>query len=280
MTIHLACTQCGAKLKVKDELAGKTGRCPTCKATMKIPAPEPVVAPMESDLSAADQLFDEDFDKAPTLEEKAAAAAAEGGADADAPIPFDSLVDDDEPAPQIILAGGEKPAGASSKSAAASGADTPLAASQKPSSHGERIFDPGELPRALGKLNHYLVCDHKDVVARWENDGRGWMVHLKDGFVRAATVENQIPQFGNFILVEVGVERRDDGLHLQHIHVWQLRRQYSLTKIAKGDDAILETIIDYAELNDRQRSHVKNLVKSKFLPHMWGEMEVMLGITE
>lgn len=276
MTIHLACAQCGAKLKVKDGMAGKTGRCPTCKATMKIPAPEPeAVEPRkESDLSAADQLFDEDFDKAPTLEEKAAAAAAESGADADAPIPFDSLFEDDEPAPQIILAGGEKPGG---ESTIGEGSEQ-AAAAQKPSSQGERSFDPGELPRVLGKLNHYLVCDHKDVVARWENDGRGWLVHLKDGFVRAATVENQIPQFGNFILVEVGVERRDDGLHLKNITTWQLRRQYSLTKIAKGDDAILETIIDYAELNDRQRSHVKNLVKSKFLPQLWGEMEVLLGL--
>jgi hypothetical protein len=275
MTIHLACPNCGTKLKIKDQLAGKSGKCPACHQALQIPAadapaaPPPKPAAKEPDFSAADSLFDEDFAKAPTLEEKAAAA---GSADDFAPIPFDS--DDDEPPPQIILSGGEKPGGLASAKPAAAAVVNP--AVPAPSHTGERIFAPGELPKNLGKINHYMVVDHKDVVARWENDGRGWMVHLKDGFTRASTVENQIPQFGNFILIEVGVERREDGLHLKNITPWQLRRQYSLSKIAKGDDAILETIIDYAVLSDRQRKHVKDLIKTKFLPHMWAEMEALL----
>ena len=280
MTIHLACPSCGTKLKIKDELAGKSGKCPACKKGLEIPlagaaAPvEPLMpvvkeAPKEADFSVADALFDEDFAKAPTLEER---AAAEGGGDAFAPIPFDS--DDEDPPPQIILSGGQKPGGTSSLKPSAAAMVNP--AVPAPSQTGERIFAPGELPKLLGKINHYLVVDHKDVVARWESDGRGWMVHLKDGFTRANGVESQIPQFGNFILIEVGVERRADGLHLKNITPWQLRRQYSLSKIAKGDDAILETIIDYAILSDRQRKHVKELIKTKFLPHMWAEMEALL----
>lgn len=283
MTIRLKCPGCGTKLKVKDELGGKKGKCPNCKQPVQIPLPEPEPEATEelADLSTADQLFEEDFAAAPTLEEKAAqqqaAAAAESPTgDADEPLPFDSLLDDDEPAPQIILAGGEKPGGSSI--AAGGGLGQPAEEHKPVTQTGERIFDPGELPAVLGKLNHYLICDHKEIVARWENDGRGWMIHLKDGFTRAATVENQIPQFGNFILIEVAVERRDDGLHLKAINVYQLRRQYALTKIAKGDDAVLETIVDYAELNNRQHTHVKNLVKSIFLPHMWGEMEAILGV--
>jgi hypothetical protein len=291
MTIQLTCPDCGAKLKVKDELAGRTGKCPQCKARMEIPPlaasretpsaqPQtPAAAPKstpampqaaESSASVADQLFEEDFAAAPTLEQKASAAAP--GEDPNARLKIDDLFGD-EPMPQIILSGGEK-AGTAAKVAA-----MPQAAGEapKPTQAGERIFNPDELPRILGKMNHYLICDHKDIVARWENDGRGWMIHLKDGFTRAATVENQIPQFGNFILTEVGVERRADGLHLKNITTWQLRRQYALTKIAKGDDAVLETIIDYAVLNDRQRKHVKDLVKTKFLPHMWGEMEAILA---
>lgn len=276
MTIHLACPQCGSKLKVKDELAGQTRNCPACKQPVKIPpagevkqvadTPRPTAKPKEPDFSAADSLFDEDFAAAQTLEQKAAAAGLSE------PLGTIKLDDDDEPAPRIILAGGEKPGSASAKPTV----NVTNPSIPAPSQTGERIFAPGELPRNLGKINHYMVVDHKDVVARWENDGRGWMVHLKDGFTRASTVENQIPQFGNFILIEVGVERRADGLHLKNITPWQLRRQYSLSKIAKGDDAILETIIDYAVLSDRQRKHVKDLIKTKFLPHMWAEMEALL----
>ena len=242
---------------------------------MPSPEPEPAAEPDEIiEPSKADELFEEDFAKAPTIEEKA--AEAKGAESADDPLPFDSLFDDDDPPPQIILPGGEKP-GESSIGTSTPETAPPANQNAPVTRTGERIFDPGELPTALSKLNHYLICDHKEVVARWEYDGRGWMIHLKDGFTRAATVENQIPQFGNFILVEVDVERRDDGLHLKAINVYQLRRQYALTKIAKGDDVILETIIDYAELNPRQYTHVKNLVKSKFLPSMWGEMEAILG---
>ncbi len=278
MTIRLKCPGCGSKLKVKDAMGGKTGKCPSCKQPVKIPMPEPEEPAEEVvEASVADQLFEEDFAKAPTLEEKAAEGKpAEASGSADDPLPFDSLFDDDEPAPRIILAGGEKPGEssiASSSGVGESEGSQPKAAS----GDGERMFDPGELPSVLGKLNHYLICDHKDIVARWEDDGRGWMIHLKDGFVRASTVENQIPQFGNFILVQVDVERRADGLHLRSIDVFKLRRQYALTKIAKGDDAVLETIIDYAQLNKAQHTHVKNLVKSKFLPHMWGEMEEILS---
>lgn len=282
MTIHLSCPDCGAKLKVKDELAGRQGKCPKCKTRVTIPAAEPQTpkeqpqtpkeqpqAAKEADAPDSDKLFEDEFASAPTVQDKASAVGSSG----DDPIPFDSLTDDDEPAPQIILAGGEKPGGSAE---AKPKEPQPEKKSHKPTHGGERIFDPDEVPHALGKLNRYLICDHKDVVARWESDDRGWMIHLKDGFTRAKTVENQIPQFGNFVLVEVGVERRDDGLHLKNITSYQLRRQYALTKIAKGDDAVLETVIDYAELNDRQRAHVRELVKSKFLPHMWAEMDALL----
>jgi len=36
--IQLYCPQCGKQLKVKDEAAGKKGKCPTCGATILIPA--------------------------------------------------------------------------------------------------------------------------------------------------------------------------------------------------------------------------------------------------
>lgn len=39
MTIRVKCDECGSVLKIKDELAGKDGSCPKCKAAFVIPAP-------------------------------------------------------------------------------------------------------------------------------------------------------------------------------------------------------------------------------------------------
>ena len=35
--IHFACLQCGMKFKVKDEFAGRSTRCPTCKSPVQVP---------------------------------------------------------------------------------------------------------------------------------------------------------------------------------------------------------------------------------------------------
>src|SRR5277367_1465168 len=37
--ISFNCSQCGEKLKVKDELAGKKGKCPRCQHSVTVPAP-------------------------------------------------------------------------------------------------------------------------------------------------------------------------------------------------------------------------------------------------
>jgi len=57
MTIRLTCAECGSQLKVKDELAGKQGHCPKCKADLVIPAlptPDVVENPVEIDDGAGD----------------------------------------------------------------------------------------------------------------------------------------------------------------------------------------------------------------------------------
>jgi hypothetical protein len=40
MSISFKC-ECGRSLRVKDELAGKQGRCPACGTLLRIPVPEP-----------------------------------------------------------------------------------------------------------------------------------------------------------------------------------------------------------------------------------------------
>ncbi|MCA9048635.1 MAG: hypothetical protein KDA89_07890, partial [Planctomycetaceae bacterium] len=40
MVIRYTCEKCSAVLKINDDLAGSKGKCPKCKTTFVIPAPE------------------------------------------------------------------------------------------------------------------------------------------------------------------------------------------------------------------------------------------------
>ncbi len=58
MTIRFTCSECASVLKIKDELAGSTGRCPKCKTKFVVPAPEaeePIVVtkPVEASVGSA-----------------------------------------------------------------------------------------------------------------------------------------------------------------------------------------------------------------------------------
>lgn len=46
MSIRAACAACATKLKIEDKMAGKSVRCPKCKAPVLVPVMEPVQAAM------------------------------------------------------------------------------------------------------------------------------------------------------------------------------------------------------------------------------------------
>jgi len=58
MTIQVACP-CGASFAAKDELAGRSVRCPKCQQPLKIPA-RAAAAPVAAAKTALDDLFDEE----------------------------------------------------------------------------------------------------------------------------------------------------------------------------------------------------------------------------
>lgn len=51
MTIRYECEQCGSVLKIKDDLAGKPGKCPKCKTAFTVPASE-VAADSSGEIAA------------------------------------------------------------------------------------------------------------------------------------------------------------------------------------------------------------------------------------
>lgn len=49
MTIRYECEECGSILKIKEDLAGKPGKCPKCKTAFTVPAPSEEAVPSETE---------------------------------------------------------------------------------------------------------------------------------------------------------------------------------------------------------------------------------------
>lgn len=47
--IQFSCSQCGLKIKVKPEFAGRSSKCPTCKHSLVVPAPDKTQASVPKD---------------------------------------------------------------------------------------------------------------------------------------------------------------------------------------------------------------------------------------
>jgi len=131
-------------------------------------------------------------------------------------------------------------------------------------------------PTKLAPLDYYLICDHHDIVARWQNDSRGWMLRLRDGFVRARHVADDIPWYGEFVLIDIGIEKDQDRRRLTHVRAFTLQDEFALIELVKSHTAVLRTITGPAELSERQKERVREFVKSIYLKQVWHNLDELL----
>jgi len=131
-------------------------------------------------------------------------------------------------------------------------------------------------PEFLGRYNHYLICNSKEVVATWEEDGKGWMVRVKDGFVRASSNPAQTPSMGTFVLIEIAIEVEGPIKRLTGVHAYLIPSAVALSRLSKSDHAILASLENRTTLSDRQKALVRQRVNAKFLPSIWEGTEGML----
>lgn len=134
-------------------------------------------------------------------------------------------------------------------------------------------FKPPEL---LGRYNHYLICNGKEVVATWEEDGKGWMVRVKDGFVRASSNPAQTPSMGTFVLIEIAIEVEGPIKRLTGVHAYSIPAAIALSRLGKSDHAILACLEGRTTMSDRQKALARQRVNAKFLPSIWEGTEGLL----
>jgi hypothetical protein len=133
-----------------------------------------------------------------------------------------------------------------------------------------------DLPKRLDRHNHYLICDRSKLAATWKDDGQGWMVKTNTGLVSAVRNPDQLPNQGDFKLVELKLETTDAGVRLTGLRSYQLAQRWALTSLDKGDDKIVSKITGLGCLNRDQKNVVRQAIKDHFMREVWADAENVL----
>lgn len=126
-----------------------------------------------------------------------------------------------------------------------------------------------EHPKRLNRQHWYLICDPARVIAMWSNNGQGWQIRGDGGMVSAIRNRDRLPSQGDFRLIELKLETIAEGHRLAGIASYQLARHYAIGNLAKGDDAILTTVIGPGPLSKDQKNAIRQVLREKFMPEVW-----------
>ncbi len=163
---------------------------------------------------------------------------------------------------------------------AAASAETETAAAQAQSSQIHDALDHDlatvDVPDRLARHNRYLICDRTRIIAVWENNGQGWQVKVGGQFASARRNADQLPNQGNFQLVELKMKPVEGGIRLVGIMTYQLATRYALPALQRGEDEILEKITGPGRLSRDQKSAVKLYILNTFMHPVWEEAHEVL----
>ncbi|MDO4569207.1 MAG: hypothetical protein Q4D38_02360 [Planctomycetia bacterium] len=133
----------------------------------------------------------------------------------------------------------------------------------------ERIT-PVDHPKRLNPKYRYMILDTRSVIACWQLD-KGWQVWDGARLVPAKRNQNLLPKQGEFYLVELQLEAAGDEMKLTKIRIFRLARQYSVSKLAGDDFAVLSTIVAASGLLRPQKSALLAGLKQHFMREVWAE---------
>ena len=128
----------------------------------------------------------------------------------------------------------------------------------------------------LNRESHYLICDRTQLVAKWENDGAGWMIRAVGGFLPAKRNRDKLPDQGDFQLTELKFAMTPEGKRLSGIVSRQLVSRYALTVLDQGEDAIMEKVTGPGRLNRDQKNAVRQALREQFMRPVWQDAAAVL----
>jgi len=140
---------------------------------------------------------------------------------------------------------------------------------------GETALRLVAAPQRLSPTNRYLICDRTRVVASWRHDGRGWMLKTTAGLISVKRNRDQIPDRGNFTLVELELTSHQSELRLVGITSYQLS-QRALIYLDQGEDKILTAITAPGSLGKEQKNAVHQTIIDQFMHPVWKDADMVL----
>lgn len=128
-----------------------------------------------------------------------------------------------------------------------------------------------EHPVKLDRTNRYMVLDGTRLLAYWDLK-KGWQLGTTGGsLVPVKGNTDMLPQQGDFRLIEL--QMADDGgiSRVAGLRIFQLAKQYSLTKLRGDENAILATITGTTGLMHSHKKILMQAFKNHFPRAAWAE---------
>lgn len=129
---------------------------------------------------------------------------------------------------------------------------------------------PVEHPNKLDINNRYIILDSSRTVAYWQS-GKGWQIPSAGKLVPARRQPELLPKQGDFVLVEMVLENTPEGNRLTGMRIFKLAKQYSVSKLAGDEFAVLATITGHAGLLRPQKMALLETLRKYFMRETWAE---------
>lgn len=118
-------------------------------------------------------------------------------------------------------------------------------------------------------LNLYLIVGHDKLMAYWKPEG--WQLNVGTGFTSAKRNINEIPEHGEFVLIEGIVAQTENGNRLRGMKFFGLTGPAVLVSIGRSDTEILEKISHKSSLSPAQKRFVLKFLREHYFPQFTEE---------
>ncbi|MDO5309445.1 MAG: hypothetical protein Q4G03_08130 [Planctomycetia bacterium] len=125
--------------------------------------------------------------------------------------------------------------------------------------------EPGLKIKRLMPDNLYVILGNDKEIAFWKSN-EGWFLNVGVGFEQIKRVANEVPDMGDFVLVEGYVEQTDDGRRLKGLRFWKLSGRNVLNALVHSEAAILEKATQPTTLSSSQKRFLLNHIRKNYFP--------------